>query len=492
MTLDPSSPVIIGVGQVTNRHPNPENVVDAIELMVRALERAADDAGNRDALACIDRLVVTQGQWRWPNPAALVADRVGAPRASTVFAMACGSTPQLLVHDAARRVERGDAQLVALCGGEWVHGRARLRALGRTLPVTVQTEGRPDEHFGHNRQWESDLERSRGFGQPLDIYGLFESALRQRLGEDVEANRQACSDLMSGLSGVAARHPYAWSPVSYTPAEIRDVAPGNRMVTFPYTKRMVSNWNVDMASALLITTVATASRLGVPTGRWVFPLGGADADDACFFSELERLDDSPAMRATTSAAYDATGHGPDDVDLFDLYSCFPAAIRIEAEAAGIGLDRPLTVTGGMPYFGGPMANYMGHAIATMVDELRARPGAVGCCVGNGGYLNKLSVGLYSTTPPPDGLRVADVSDAVRGVGHRAVAATHDGRAGIEAATVLHGRDGPARAIATGLTDRGARVLAWSTDDDVMARFMTDEWVGGTIDIAADGRIRSLR
>ena len=47
-----------------------------------------------------------------------------------------------------------------------------------------------------------------------------------------------------------------------------------------------------------------------------------------------------------------------EIDAFDIYSCFPSAIQIACDEIGLDIDDPrnLTVTGGLPYFGGPGNN----------------------------------------------------------------------------------------------------------------------------------------
>ena len=64
---------------------------------------------------------------------------------------------------------------------------------------------------------------------------------------------------------------------------------------------------------------------------------------------------------------------------------------MSAPAAGVGIS-------GLPYHGGPGNNYSTHAIACMVERLRARPGASGVVTGVGWYLTKHSVGVYSSAP----------------------------------------------------------------------------------------------
>ena len=491
--LDRRVPVIVGAAQVTNRTDDLADVVDAVELMERALVGAADDAGTKRLLDRLDRLAVMQGRWRWPDPARLVADRVGAVQARTVFAMASGSIAQDLVSDACRRIQAGDADAVAVCGGEWAHGRRRLRAAGLPLPVTPQRDAEPDERFGANREWESPLETERGFTEPLVVYALFESAIAAARGEGPAETQARVARLAEHINGVAATNGHAWRRDRLTAADLLGDTGGNRPVVFPYTKWMVANPDVDMAFALVVCAAGVAADLGVPPDRWVFPVAAAGCDDPCWFSELDRFDRAINHELTIGATLAAGGVGVDDIAHLDLYSCFPAAVVLQAQALGIDpLSRSISVTGGMPFFGGPLASYVGHAIVESVHILRSDPDQLALCVGNGGYLNKLATGLYAGRPPSAPFRWHDVSRVAVAQPHRKVAIGEEPAVEIEATTVVFDKAGPQRALVTGLTPGGKRAIGSSDDNDVMATVLAGSWAGRRARIGLDGTVDLTR
>lgn len=487
--VDPRTPVVVGVAQVVNRTENLDEVVDAVALMERALVGAADDAGNTAVLGALDRIAVMQGRWRWGDPARLLADRVGARGATSVFAMASGSIPQDLVADAAARISAGACDAVAVCGGEWAHGRRRLRAAGRPLPVTPQRGANPDECFGVNRDWESPLERARGFGEPLVVYAMFESAIAAARGEDYTATRTRAGAIAEQLSRVAATTEDAWRREALPAETIVAPTAANRFVVFPYTKWMVANPDVDMAFAVILCAAEVAVRLGVPTDRWVFPVAAAGCDDRCWFSELDRFDRSAHHALTAAAAMGAAGVGIDDVKYLDLYSCFPAAVYLQSQALGIDpLHRDITVTGGMPFFGGPLASYMGHAIVRAVQLVRDDPTELAMCVGNGGYTNKLATGLYAGVPPRGGFRIEDVSARAEATPHRRAVAEPARGVVIEATTVVFDRAGPVQALATAITSAGARVVGCSSDLDLVGELLSESRVGHLADFSGTGKV----
>jgi acetyl-CoA C-acetyltransferase len=293
------------------------------------------------------------------------------------------------------------------------------------------------------------------------------------------------------FSDVAAGNPYAWSCESRTAEELRTVGPFNRMVSFPYPKYMNANDRVDQGAALIMCSVEAARSAGVPEDRWVFPLSGADAHDHWFLSHRDNLYSSPAIRLAGETALRRAGVGIDDIAYIDLYSCFPCAVQIAANELGLSVDdptRPLTVTGGLAFAGGPGNNYVSHSIATMADRLRRDPGSVGLVTGIGWYLTKHAAGVWSTTPPPGGFAFASPQDEVDALPQRSPASDFEGDATVEAYTVTHGRDGgPDRAIMSLLTKSGARAWGSVTDSETLESLEADEGCGRRARVFSDGR-----
>jgi acetyl-CoA C-acetyltransferase len=232
----------------------------------------------------------------------------------------------------------------------------------------------------------------------------------------------------------------------------------------------------------------------------VFPLAGADAHDHFFFSERASLAESPAIGAAGRAIFAAAGLGVDDIARFDLYSCFPSAVQIAMGELGLagpdgGDERPLTVTGGLAFAGGPANDYPSHAIAAMVDACRRDPGSVGMVSALGWYVTKHSLGLYSTEPPADGFARVEPNETqaeVDALPSRAVAGTYEGEATVEATAVVIERDGsPSLAIVSLLTSAGIRVLANSRDAGVMQSMTEEAWEGRRVRVRTDGATNEL-
>jgi len=500
---DPRTPVIAGVGQRSQREDDLADALEPIDLLAAAARAAADDAGARQLAASADTVAVVDiVSWKYPDPGALLARRLGreAPVRSITTTLG-GNSPQLLVNELAPEIARGDADVVLLGGAESMYTRLRARREPKTWLEWTQAEDPPCPRvLGDARPGTNDYEMAHLAVAPTLIYPLLETAGRAAAGRGVEAHQAYVSELWATFAAVAAANPYAWSREGWSAEEIRTPSAANRVVTFPYTKRMCANIEVDQAAAVLLCSYEAARAAGVPDDRLVFPLAGADAHDHFFFSERDSLADSPAIRSAGTALLGAAGVGVDEVARFDLYSCFPSAVQIAMGALGLtgpagGDDRPLTVTGGLAFAGGPANDYPMHAIAAMVEACRRDPGSVGMVGALGWYATKHSLGLYSTRPPAGGFGRVDPAETqaqVDALPVREVADAYEGEATVEATSVVIERDGsPSLAIVSLLTPSGARVLANSRDAGVMGAMTEEAWEGRRVRVGRNGSTNAL-
>ena len=497
--------MLVGVGQLTtppDASMAPEVRPEPAELMAMALRAAAEDCdgvpsggtapAGRQLLERADALwVIAPVGWRVPNPAAAVAARLGVTPARLGLTAIGGNAPQALVHQSSMAIARGDADAVLVCGAEALYARTLARRAGSTL----EWERQPDdvaapERFGTERAPGSDLEVARGVVLPIHAYPLFENALRGAAGWTLDEHRHQIGALWSGFSEVAAENPFAWIRAPRTVGEIIEPGPKNRMVSFPYPKLCTANLFVDQGAAYIICSAEAARSAGVPEDRWVFPLSGADADDHWTISERPELHRSPAIRLAGARAMDLAGVSADDLAAVDLYSCFPCVVRIAAGELALGTDdpdRPLTLTGGLTFGGGPGNNYATHGIAALAQRLRGEPGSVGMATALGWYVTKHAIGLYGTRPPEGGFRWESVQAQVDALPRCPLDPEATGRVVIETYTVTYGADGhPERAIVVARTTDGVRAWANVTDGDDLASLTVAEGIGRAGQLQADG------
>jgi acetyl-CoA C-acetyltransferase len=494
--MDGTTPVLIGAGQFTYRG-DPGASPSPVALLKIAAERAAADAGIGAAgLAAIDALAVAgftidaEGSTRAiphsSNPPASVAQAMGAAPAWAVYSHMGGNTPQQLVNVLAERIARGETELGLAVGAEFL-GSA-VKRLTKGLGFDDWNEDQdlpPPQRIGDPRPGVTPYEARHGLNRPINTYPLFENALRARDGRSVADHQARLGKLFAPFTKVAAGNPEAWFPVERTAEELIEVSDRNRMIGFPYPKLLNAIMEVDQSAGVIVASEKKARELGVPEDKWVYLHGCADAAD--LWNPIDRQDfhSSPAMRLTGQRALEMAGIGLSDIGLIDLYSCFPVAVEIGAEELGLALDDPrgLTVTGGLPYAGGPGNNYAMHSIAVMMAKLRARRGDYGLVTANGWYLTKQSTGIYSATRPAAPFERQDpgvLQGQIDALPHPAVTETPQGAARIETYTVVHRREGPFMGIVIGRDADGRRFVANTPNDpETLAGLERGEQVGRT-------------
>jgi acetyl-CoA C-acetyltransferase len=489
VTLDPRTPVLVGAAAASQRQDDPTQAVEALELMARAVEAAGDDAGSSGILAAAGLFALPAGNWSYADPGRLLARRFAAPEATTVVG-GIGILQQDLIGDACRRVADGSCDVAVVVGGEAGFRALRARQLGLDVADTTEPgHTHADVMWAPDSLGIHDLEMTRNAVTPTTAYALIEHARMGRLGRTPEQHRNELGDLYAGFAAAAAANPKAWDRHPYSSHELITPDAANRVIAWPYTKRLCSQWNVDQAAALIICSVEAAERFGVARDRWVFPRSSAVSNYAVPVIQRDVIDASPGADLAAAAALSQDGVGVDDVAHLDLYSCFPAAVEAFADALGVGRGRRLTVTGGMSLAGGPLNNYALQAMVELVARLRAQPGSVGLSSSVSVYLQKQGFGLWSTEPPAAGFRHDDVSAAVAADPRsalRPVAADHVGPATVATWTVDHQAGEPFRAVVVCDVPDGSRTLASAGDPAICGAMSAGDWIGTTVDVRPDG------
>jgi acetyl-CoA C-acetyltransferase len=488
--MDPRAPVLVGLGEVVRR-PGDDGPTEPAALMAEAVRAALADAGAGDALAARVGALGAVPAAAWPDgdPGRRAAELLGLDVLTLRSSLQGGNGPQLLVNVLAQRIQDGSLDAAVVCGAEALSTVARLARAGAApdwpAPDPQRSAG---EVLEGERAAGTDAEAAVGMIAPIMAYPLIENAIRAAAGRAVDEHLQRIAGLWSRFSAVAAHQPAAWSPTTYTAAELAAPSASNRQVTFPYTKLLNSNIQVDQGAAVVLCAAGVAQALGVPRDRWVFVHAGAHASDEWFLSERRELHRSPAIRACGEALFAHAGVGAQDLGPIDLYSCFPAAVQLAAGELGLPLDdpgRPLTCTGGLTFFGGPGNNYATHGIVAVARELReAPPGTTGLSTALGWYATKHALGLYGNAPARQPF--AALAPAPDTPAPRTVIAPQRVDAVAETCTLIYDRDGaPSYGILFALTADGDRALAKTDDPAVMAAMTADGFLGSPVRVEDD-------
>jgi acetyl-CoA C-acetyltransferase len=472
-----ATPVLVGIAQLEQRiGDDPAAGKEPLSLMIDAVRAAGTDAGNSAIIQAATSVRVIRGLWPYQNPALAVANALGISGAETALTPFGGNFVQSTVNQSALDIQRGLHEVIILTGAECGYSQAKARKLGVDLGWQP-APGTPDRIIGEDKNMRHDAEKQAGLGRPIQLYPMFENALRYARGETLTAHLERISELWARFAAVAADNPHAWIREPVDARTIRTLAPGNRPVSFPYPKLMNSNNNVDQGAALILCSTAAAQRLGIAESQWIYPWAGTDAHDHYFVSNRDNLHSSPGIRMAGGRCFELADVAPAAIELVDVYSCFPVAVQVGAAELGLAETRPLTVTGGLTFAGGPLNNYVMHSIARMAECLRSRPTARGLITANGGYLTKHAFGIYSATPPARPFRHADVQAAVDATPQRDVVMGHRGPVTVEAYTVMYGADGPTKGHFATLTDDGRRAWAQTEVPEILSAMTREEFCG---------------
>ncbi|KUH92689.1 acetyl-CoA acetyltransferase [Mycobacterium sp. IS-3022] len=501
--VDPRTPVIVGVGQFTERIDDPDyRGMSAVDLATEAVRAALTDTGVEvtTAAKAIDTVYgLRQFEISGPMPATLgksnnyprsVMRRVGGDPARVVLEPVGGQGPQKLVTEAGNAIAAGEFDVAMVIGSE-PGSTARYFANRDEKPdFTEHVDGQLEDRGHQIHQYFTEYTASHGLTGAAVQYGLLDNARRRRLGLGVAEYRREMAELFAPLSKVAAKNPFSSSPVERSVDEIVTVTDDNRMICDPYPRLLVARDQVNQGAAAIMMSVAAARGLGVPEEKWMYLHGHSDMTEQGLLDRVD-LGASPAAVHAAREALRVAGIGVDDLATLDLYSCFPFPVFVICEALGIdaGDPRGLTVTGGLPYFGGPGNSYSLHAIAETVTQLRDIPGRFGFVGANGGTMSKYSVGIYSTLPADWRIdRSAELNAEVAALPTVPVTERPEGRATIETYSVRY--DWPVRTgiIVGRLDSDDSRFLAISEDDDLVALMSDGDPLGATITVRPTDKV----
>lgn len=503
-----NTPILVGVGEASERIGDADyQARSALDLAGLAAGAALADALSVAALAPqIDVVAMVRPmELSTPfghdpfggsdNPPRSVAARIGADPRTAVLPKMGGNSPQALVNEYCGAIAAGTADMCLIVGAEAASTVSDiLRRADAVRPDWSETVGGQLEDRGYGLDGQISVAgMAHGLLSAASFYSLFDNARRGRRGLTREAYRQEMGRLFAPFTAVAADHPHAATKRVLSADQIATVDDANRLIADPYPRSVISRDQVNQAAAILLTSVGRARALGIPEAKWVYLHGHADAVEQEVVDRPD-LSRSPAAVLAVRRALETAGIGLDDVAAFDLYSCFPIAVFNICDGLGILPDdpRPLTLTGGLPFFGGPGNSYSTHGIAAAVRHARQAAGAPVMVGANGGLLSKYSVGIYSTAPrlwqagDAAAIRQEIASWPVTPSVYRA-----DGWATIETYTVARGRS-PVISIVARL-DSGARAYARidAGDGDAFARAIDEDLLGQRVWLRSEGTHNSF-
>ena len=487
--LPPNTPILVSYSTVQQKQEDLSQADEAISLMTQACQQAAAKIQQPDLLQQCSRIYVPEGMWGYSDPARIIAERIGAEQACSVFAK-IGITQQTLMGEACARIQQGLDEIIIVSGGEAKYRSLQATIQGKSVSEIDQQGAEADVVMQPDAELWLIEETTAGLGMPVSYYAVMESAYRAAKGLGIEQHRDALAELYAEFSNVASSNPHAWKPQAVADETIRNASDKNKMLAFPYTKLHNTSWNVDQACAMIFTSVEKATALGIDPKHWIFPWVSTENNAMQAVAARTDIHRSIGAELAAKAAMQHCDISASELNIIDLYSCFPVAVEIYADAFGIQANQPHTCTGGMPFAGGPLNNYALQAACRAFELLdQAQDSSIALTSSVSGLITKQGFGLWSKQPPKQAFEFIDVSQQVSEIDRPlTVIGGYQGDAKIVGYTVTYQGHERQRAIAICDLPDGRRTVSYSEDSALMQQLEVQEWVGQTVQI--DDRIFS--
>ncbi len=470
--------VVAGWGQITQPKNTDKPVLDPMGLMSHAAGKAAEMMASKDVLKTLDGIMIVRTVSRhYTSPARQLAEQINASPKLTYVSDIGGNSPQMLVNMAAGMIARNELDSVLIAGGETYVQRGRdTKRIDNAL-----FRGIPDDYPGDDLVGSTPLENQHGMTHPMQGFPLFETALWAASGMDLQSYLTQIGTMWAEFSKTAAAHPFAWSKEEKTVQEIITPGPDNRPIAFPYTKYMNSFVTVDQGAAVVLMAEEMAARYTKKDQQPVYFLGGGYSEDRQrFMIEKSDFTSSPPLKSAVNKAIKRSCIALEDIDCFDLYSCFPSAVSIAKKMIGIkeGDPRPITLTGGLGFFGGPGNNYSLHSIATLAQKIADGEKSNGLITALGWFMHKHAAGIYGSEPSGGEFKNFDIEDKKNRLAGDAPVKIQEqaGHPGIiQTYTVIYSLDqSPSYAILYGMTEDNLRFIARTRSHPDIFQVLTSE------------------
>ena len=482
--------VVAGWGQITQ----PKNLntppLDPMGLMGKAAKSASEMMACKKVLTNLDGIMIVRTlSHHYTSPAKQLAQNLGAKPKFTHISGIGGNSPQTLVNMAAGMIARNELDSVLIAGAEaYVQRREKTKRVDSAL-----FRGIPKDYPGNDLIGSTPLENQHGIEHPMQGFPLFETALWAASGVDLKTYLMQIGKMWSDFSRVAVNHPYSWSKAVKTPGQIITSGPDNRPVAFPYTKFMNSFVTVDQGAAVILMSEKTAKKCSQQNRRTVYFLGGGYAEDRQrFMIEKSDFTSSPPLKTAVEKALKRSCIPLEKIDCFDLYSCFPCAVSIAKKMIGIKNDdpRPLTLTGGLGFFGGPGNNYNLHGIATLAQKISFGEKTNGLVTALGWFMHKHAAGVYGSEPLEGEFKnhdIRDQKDCLAGTDPVKIKGQVTGPGIIETYTVIYAMNQkPSYAVLYGKTPDNFRFIARTQNHpDIFNQFTSENRIGQKVKIKFD-------
>ena len=468
-------PVVVGIGTIQQKG-NFNELDEALILMDKAFKKALIDCTNRDITQYIDEVRVPKGFWRYRDPGKWVAEINNIRTVKTTVAKV-GILQQNLINTACNKIQNGEIKASLILGGE-----SRFKILRSSIEnkeyIETLLNTNPDIYEKSPEKLQLDIEEKELGSMAVGYYAILESAFRSMLQNNHEEHNNYLSEIYSSYSEIAASNEDGWIEKPLDKEDIKTESNKNLRQAFPYNKYHCTSWNVNQACAIIICSEDVADKLDIPSNKRVYPLASSENNHMITTLQRPNLIEPAGMHLAANFILNICNKNNLIPNLYDLYSCFPVAIQMFAKSLNLNDIKDKTITGAMPFAGGPLNSYVLHSTAKLIEKLRENNG-IGIVTGVSGMMTKQSYALWSKNKEIDFTHKDVTKDAEIIEKPLELSEFEDGEGKIVGYTVINKKD-INKAIIYVETINNKRKLITSSDKTIIDSMEKNEWVGKKI------------
>ncbi len=470
-------PVLIGLATLQQKGSF-EELDEALILMEKVTIEAIEDTGTPAIKKYIDEIQIPKGYWAYRDPGKWIAERHGFSKAKTSVTK-IGVLQQNLINSACKKIINGDIRASLIVGGEARFKKIQALKEGLVFEEMELTVN-PDQYVKAKEDLYVPEELDALGMMAVGYYAIIESAMRYKNKRTLKQHEIFLADSYARFSEIAAQNPHAWSQKIFSSEEIQNPSAKNQRIAYPYNKLHNSSWNVNQASALILTSDEIANKLSIPSSQRVYPLISSETNHMIGVIQRPNLTHSVGLELAASFLLETAARNKISPSLYELYSCFPAAVQLFAESLNVPENIDKTITGGMPFAGGPLNNYMLHATVQMLIKIREHSNEIGLITGVSGMMTKQALAIWGKEPMMDFESRDVTAEAEKLEIPVPMSNLKQGNAKIIGCTTLYEKINPIKAIFYAEDSQGHRLVLTSIDNKLITKVEEEECVGKKI------------
>ena len=470
--------VVIGVSAIQQKGGF-ENLDEALLLMDQAVKEALSDSGNKSIKDHIDEIRIPKGFWRYRDPGKWIAKNNDFKTIPTTYVTKIGVLQQNLINEACLKIENGEINASIILGGE-----ARYKQLRSVIEkkeyFETKLDENPDFYIKAKEDLYGDEELEELGAMAVGYYATMETALRKNDNENIEEHQNNIASMYEEFSKVASNNEDAWLDHPYSKKEILETSKKNKMLAYPYNKLHCTSWNVNQSAALIICSEELANKLEIDNKKRVYPISSSENNHMIAIQQRPKLYESLGMIYAAKSINRMMEQLDIRLDAYDLYSCFPAAVKMFSKSLELGSESPKTITGSMPYAGGPLNSFVIHSTVKMIQKIRALEARHGLVTGVSGMMTKQSFCVWGKEYQEQFV-FDDVTERAK-LDENPIELSNiaEGEGEIIGYTIIEGSENAPKAVLYLDDEMKHRKVVSSFDKNFINLLMEEEWVGKKI------------